>query len=115
MDAVTVVERYYDALDTHEYAAFDDLLDPAFVQQRPDRRFEGREAFVRFMRDERPNANTTHELDQIVDGGDDVAVRGRVLGDGSEAILFEFADFFDVEDGKIVRLETYSRYQVSES
>jgi ketosteroid isomerase-like protein len=107
MDAVAAVERYYDALDAHEYDALEELLSPAFVQQRPDRRFESRTAFVRFMRDERPNTETTHELERIVDDGDDVVVRGCVT-DG-EAVLFEFADFFTVEDGRIVRLETYSR------
>lgn len=108
MDAVDLVERYYDALDSHEYDAFSEILSSGFVQQRSDRRFESRGAFVRFMRDERPNKETVHELERVVDGGDDgVAVRGRVRDD--DAVLFEFADFFRIDDGRITRLDTYSR------
>jgi len=43
----------------------------------------------------------------VVVGDDRVAVRGRVTDDGTA--LFEFADFFELEDGRISRLETYSR------
>ncbi len=109
MDGKALVRRYYDALDDHEYETLEGLLDPTFVQRRPDRTFDGREAFVRFMREERPNPDTSHELDAVVaeDGGNRVAARGRVLEGETE--LFEFADFFELENGSIVRLETYSR------
>ncbi|WP_436345462.1 nuclear transport factor 2 family protein [Natronorubrum sp. FCH18a] len=107
MDSATVVRRYYDALDHHEYDALEDVIAPDFVQRRPDRTFEGRESFVRFMREDRPNPDTGHELEAVIADGDRVAVRGRVF-DG-ETELFEFADFFDLEDGRITGLETYSR------
>ncbi|RQG92798.1 nuclear transport factor 2 family protein [Natrarchaeobius halalkaliphilus] len=107
MEPTTLVRQYYDALDDHEYEALEEVLSTGFVQHRPDRTFEGRETFVRFMRDERPNPNTEHELDAIVDDGDQVAVRGRLIESGTT--LFAFADFFDLSDGRIVRLETYSR------
>ncbi|RQH01211.1 nuclear transport factor 2 family protein [Natrarchaeobius oligotrophus] len=101
------VRRYYDALDDHDYDVLEEILAPGFVQRRPDRTFESRESFVRFMRDERPNPETTHELVAVVDGGDTVAARGRLLDSGRE--LFEFADFFELETGRITELETYSR------
>ncbi|RQG96486.1 nuclear transport factor 2 family protein [Natrarchaeobius chitinivorans] len=107
MDSVDIVERYYDALDEHEYDALEELLAPGFVQRRPDRTFADRDSFVEFMREDRPNPDTTHELVSIVDGGETVAARGRVLE--SRTQLFEFADFFELEDGRIVELETYSR------
>ncbi|TYT62278.1 nuclear transport factor 2 family protein [Natrialba swarupiae] len=107
MDSRSVVRRYYDALDDHEYDALEDVLAPGFVQRRPDRSFPDRESFVRFMREGRPNPNTTHELVAIVGQGETVAARGRVLD--SDDPLFEFADFFELEDGRIVELETYSR------
>ena len=107
MESAALVRRYYDALDEHDYAALESVLAPEFVQRRPDRTFEGRESFVRFMREGRPNPDTTHELEAVVADGEAVAVRGRVL-DG-DAELFEFADFFALEDGRIVALETYSR------
>ena len=106
-ETTELVRRYYAALDGHDYDELRTLLAAEFVQVRPDRRFDDREAFVRFMRDERPNADTTHELLAVVGDDDQVAVRGRVDADGE--MLFAFADFFTVRDGHLVRLETYSR------
>jgi ketosteroid isomerase-like protein len=106
-DPAQVVERYYDALDAHRYDALADALAPSFVQQRPDRTFEGRAAFVGFMRDERPVTESTHDLEEVIADGDRVAVRGRVVDD--EEVLFAFADFFALADGQITRLDTYTR------
>ncbi|MDQ2050602.1 nuclear transport factor 2 family protein [Natronolimnohabitans sp. A-GB9] len=106
-DPVSVVKQYYRALDEHDYETLEDVLTSEFVQRRPDRTFESREAFVCFMRDARPNPDTEHELETVVADGDRVAVRGRVF-DG-ETALFEFADFFVLEDGRIGRLETYTQ------
>ncbi|WP_126662088.1 nuclear transport factor 2 family protein [Haloterrigena salifodinae] len=116
-DAASLVRDYYDALDERDYETLEDLLAPDFVQQRPDRTFEDRAAFVRFMRDDRPNPNTSHDLEAVVADGetDRVAVRGRVLDADGERTLFEFADFFELESenesesSQISRLETYSR------
>ncbi|MFC4542794.1 nuclear transport factor 2 family protein [Halosolutus amylolyticus] len=114
-DAARLVRRYYDALDDHDYETLADVLAPDFAQRRPDRTFESRAAFVRFMRDERPNPETRHELDAIVADDGRAAVRGRVIeesatdGDGERRALFEFADFFELEGDRIGRLETYSR------
>ena len=107
MDPEALVRQYYDALDRHEYDIFEDALAPEFVQRRPDRTFESRESFVRFMREDRPNPDTSHELEAVIVDGERAAARGRVL-DG-ERVLFEFADFFHIEDGRVTELETYSR------
>ncbi|AHG00216.1 hypothetical protein HALLA_16830 [Halostagnicola larsenii XH-48] len=109
MDGDALVRRYYDALDDHEYETLEGLLDPGFVQQRPDRTFESREAFVQFMREKRPNPDTSHDLVELVvdDDRGRIAARGRVLEGEQE--LFEFADFFELVGDSIVRLETYSR------
>jgi ketosteroid isomerase-like protein len=106
-DGPALVRRYYDALDDHDYDALEAVLRPEFVQQRPDRTFEDREAFVRFMAEERPSLDTRHELESPIADGDRIAVRGRVVE--GETALFEFADFFEIEGGQIYRLETYSR------
>jgi ketosteroid isomerase-like protein len=119
-DAPTVVRRYYDALDGHDYDALGDVLAPDFVQHRPDRTFDGRDAFVRFMREERPMTETRHDLrETFVDGGR-VAVRGRLL-DGDGSVLFGFVDVFALagendgrgeserRDDRISRLETYTK------
>lgn len=107
MDSAALVQRYYAALDDHEYDVLEELLAPQFTHRRPDRTLEGREAFVRFMRDGRPTPDTSHALEAVIADETNVAVRGRVLDDGTE--LLEFADFFTLEAGRIVRLETYSR------
>lgn len=113
MDAAETVRRYYDALDSHEYETLESLLAPGFVQRRPDRTFESRAEFVQFMREQRPNPDTSHDIESVLADGDHVAVRGRVR-DGDE-VLFEFADFFALDRHEttrvpvIDRLETFAR------
>jgi ketosteroid isomerase-like protein len=128
MDAATLAREYYRAIDEADYDALADLLAPGFVHERPDRTLDGRERFVRFMREERPATDTTHELDAVylsagaVDAANDadaddatgtdgdatgVAARGRLLrADGSE--WFRFVDAFAVEGGRIAGLTTYT-------
>jgi ketosteroid isomerase-like protein len=110
------VEAYYRAIDEHDYETLRSVLSPSFVQHRPDRTFEGRESFVRFMRDERPASETTHRFDGRFrrdgdaggdGGGTTVLVRGRVCADG--AVLVRFVDVFTLVDGRIERVETYTR------
>lgn len=103
---VRTVRSYYRTIDGKRYEDLRDLLAPEFVHERPDRTFEGRETFVGFMRDERPRTETGHELDRVYDGGDEIAVRGR-LCDGDER-LFGFVDVHTIEDGSIARLKTYT-------
>ncbi|MFB6304990.1 MAG: nuclear transport factor 2 family protein [Haloferacaceae archaeon] len=113
MDPLDAVRAYYAAVDAGEYGRLEELLAPDFVQRRPDRTFVGREAFVRFMRDERPRTDTEHAVDalyrRVGDEGDGVGVvaRGRVLDpDGTE--LFAFADAFEAVDGRLQSLDTYT-------
>ncbi|WP_418286372.1 nuclear transport factor 2 family protein [Halorubrum sp. DTA46] len=106
-DSASLARAYYDALDAGEYDRLEALLDPDFVQRRPDRTFEGRDRFVAFMRDERPLTDTTHVVDGVFPEGPGVAVHGRLLdADGEE--LFAFVDAFDVDDGRLTALETYA-------
>lgn len=56
---------YYRALDEGDYEALADLLAPGFVQERPDLTLEGRERFVRFVREERPRRDTSHAVDAV--------------------------------------------------
>lgn len=105
-DRERLVRDYYDALDAGDYERLRGVLDPAFVQRRSDRTFEGRDRFVAFMRDERPMTDTTHAVDAVYPEGPGVAVRGRLLdAEGDE--VFAFVDVFDVVDGRLAALETY--------
>ncbi|WP_435073037.1 nuclear transport factor 2 family protein [Halorubrum sp. HHNYT27] len=106
-DREALARAYYDALDAGDYERLSGLLHPEFVQQRPDRTFEGRDRFVAFMRDERPMTDTTHAVDAVYPSGPGVAVRGRLLdADGEE--VFAFVDVFDIADGRLTALKTYA-------
>ena len=107
VDPESLARAYYDALDAGEYGRLEALLDPEFVQRRPDRTFESRDRFVAFMRDERPLTDTTHVVDRVFPEGPGVAVHGRLLdADGEE--IFAFTDVFDVDGGRLAALETYA-------
>lgn len=100
---------YYRAIDDRRYDDLRDLLTPAFVHDRPDRTLDGRDSFVGFMRDERPRTRTSHAIDGVYTDEEDreIAVRGQLL-DGDGECLFGFVDIHTVEDGAIVRIETYT-------
>jgi ketosteroid isomerase-like protein len=100
---------YYRAIDGHDYQALSDLLTADFVHDRPDRTLDGRDRFVRFMRKERPQPDTTHHLDRLyepVDGAGELVARGRLEGPDGD-VLFGFVDVFTVDDG-ITHLRTYT-------
>ncbi|AGN02739.1 hypothetical protein L593_14000 [Salinarchaeum sp. Harcht-Bsk1] len=107
MDAEALARRYYAAIDDGEYDDLREVLAPAFTQVRGDRTFEDRESFVAFMRDDRPETDTTHEIEHVTADGDRVVVEGtlrRANGD----VWFRFADAFDVENGRLASLRTYT-------
>jgi len=113
---------YYDAIDAGDYEALSDLLAPGAVHDRPDRTIEGRETLVAFMREGRPNRDTSHEVVSVLtavedDGGDQgrgdrdadaVAVEGRLFDAGGDP-MFGFVDVFSFDDGRIAEIRTYTR------
>ncbi|WP_266078897.1 nuclear transport factor 2 family protein [Haladaptatus caseinilyticus] len=105
MDSEVVVRGYYDAIDAHDYETFEGLLAPDVVHDRPDRTIDGRETLVTFMRDDRPNKRTTHEISSVSGNGTTTVVEGRLLdSDGEE--LFTFEDEFTLVDGRITNIRT---------
>ncbi|NIB99746.1 nuclear transport factor 2 family protein [Halobacterium sp. R2-5] len=107
MDDDALAQAYYDAIDAGDYDALRDLLAPDFEHVRLDMTLSGREAFVSFMRDDRPKTDTRHVVDAVYDGAEGVAARGRLL-DANGGELFAFVDVFDVADGEIAGLTTYA-------
>jgi ketosteroid isomerase-like protein len=109
MSARSSVRSYYAAIDEDRYDDLHDLLAPGFGHERPDRTFDGRETFVKFMRDDRPRTETTHEIDAVYadETQSEFAVRGRLL-DSDDERLFGFVDVHTVEDGAIARVHTYT-------
>jgi ketosteroid isomerase-like protein len=108
MDQATAARAYYRALDEHDYDLLTDVLAESFAHDRPDRRIEGRERFVRFMREERPQTDTSHPVDGVYTGETGVVVEGRLLdGDGEQ--ITTFADAFSFVDGEIDLIRTYTK------
>lgn len=113
MDRIERARAYYESLDRHEYERLGSLLAPGFVHERPDLLLDGRDRFVQFMREERPDPNTTHEVDAIYESRERVAVTGRLYtADG--ALLSTFLDDFAFTEGEpaapvIQSITTYSR------
>jgi ketosteroid isomerase-like protein len=110
MDPADVVRSYYATVDEHDYDALYELLGPDFVHDRPDRTIKGRDRFVAFMRDERPNTETTHELAEVYANGvrTEFVVRGELLDADGEP-LFAFADVHAVDGGLIESVLTFVR------
>jgi len=107
-DGPALAREYYRAIDAGDYEALRAVLDPEFVHRRGDRTLDGRTAFVQFMREGRPETDTTHEVEAVYDGPGGVAVRGRLRrADGSP--WFEFVDAFEVRGGALAGLRTYTR------
>ncbi|WP_049969504.1 nuclear transport factor 2 family protein [Haladaptatus cibarius] len=108
MNSEVVVRGYYDAIDAHDYETFEGLLTPDVVHERPDRTIEGRATLVTFMRDDRPNKQTTHEIAEISANGAKAMVEGRLLDSDGEQ-LFAFEDEFSIADGRIAKIRTRTR------
>ncbi|SEW21334.1 nuclear transport factor 2 family protein [Halobacterium jilantaiense] len=106
MHADGLVQAYYDAIDDGDYDALREVLAPEFEHVRPDRTLSGREEFVAFMRDDRPQTDTAHVLDAVYEGRNGVAARGRLLDADGE--IFAFVDVFDVSTGVVQHLRTYT-------
>lgn len=114
-DPETLVSSYYRAIDDGEYDRLAALLTAGFSQVREDMTIEGRAAFVQFMREERPETDTCHDIEAIYldPSKTDVAaaVRGRLFRpDGS--VGFGFVDVFDCADGRLDALVTYTNRRV---
>lgn len=108
MDRTEIAGAYYEALDEHAYEQLSELLAEDIRHVRPDRIFDGRDAFVRFMHEERPQPDTSHVVNRVFepDGADhSVAVQGTLVDDGTE--ITGFVDVFSFESGRIATIETY--------
>ncbi|MEF8936739.1 nuclear transport factor 2 family protein [Halobacteriaceae archaeon SHR40] len=105
----STARAYYDALDSHDYDRLESLLAPDFVHDRPEMTLDGRERFVQFMREERPETETSHPIDRIYRTGeaDELAIRGRLVEKDGRT-LTGFVDVFSFGSDGIVRIETYT-------
>ena len=107
MDRRELARAYYEAIDADEYERLRGLLADDFRQERGDMTLDGVDAFVRFMREERPETDTTHAVEAVYGSSDGVAVEG-VLRRADGSVWFRFVDVFRVEDGRVALLRTYT-------
>lgn len=111
MSQTELVERYYEAIDAMDADGLAAVLAPEFRHDRSDRTIEGRERFVEFMMNDRPQTDTVHAVDTLflpANDGDEVAAHGRLFADDGEE-LFAFVDLFTVAEGAIVGLRTFTK------
>ncbi|WP_255150983.1 nuclear transport factor 2 family protein [Halorarius halobius] len=107
MDPAAAARDYYDAIDSGEYDRLRGLLADEFVHDRPDRVIDGADAFVAFMREDRPRTDTDHVLEELYVAAERVAVEGRlVAADGDP--MFGFVDTFEFDGDRIRRIRTYT-------
>jgi len=108
MDQSTLVAEYYRCLDAEEYETLRSILHPEFVQHRPDRSFDGRAAFVEFMANGRPQTETTHSVESLLESTASLAAYGRLF-DADDSELFSFIDVFRFDgNGRILAVDTFS-------
>ncbi|MFB6113427.1 MAG: nuclear transport factor 2 family protein [Halodesulfurarchaeum sp.] len=119
MDAVSVIREYYRTIDEGDYETLSSILTESFTQERSDRRFDGRDSFVAFMKDERPRTDTEHDIDRIFETStredesgasqdDEIAVEGAVYYPDGER-WFGFVDVFEIKDDRLASLRTYTK------
>jgi len=108
-DPADRVRSFYHALDEHDYDRLASLLASDFVHDRPGLTLDGRDRFVQFMREERPNRETSHPIDAIYrDGDGELAARGRLLDETGEQ-LTAFVDVFELGEAGFESVRTYTR------
>lgn len=109
MDGPALTREYYRSIDADDYETLASLLAEEFVHERPDRTLSGRERFVQFMREERPETDTEHVIDSVyrTEDGGRVAAEGRLLRADGET-WFGFVDTFDIDGETIADIRTYT-------
>lgn len=108
-----IVKIYYRSLDNHKYDKLKDILYPEFTHYRPDRTIETRKSFISFMKNQRPNKNTTHKIDEIYTKKKEIAIKGQLQKNQNKK-LFEFIDVFTFTQKtktKIKQIKTYTKTQ----
>lgn len=106
-DPASLARGHYEDLDAGDYPGLRDRLTPDFQHVRGDQTLAGRDRFIRFMRDDRPETDTTHEIETVYGNDDEIAVRGRLRrSDGS--VWFGFVDVFSLDGDRFAELVTYT-------
>ncbi|MES3516800.1 MAG: nuclear transport factor 2 family protein [Natronomonas sp.] len=101
-----VVREYYRCIDEDDYERLRSILTADFVHDRPDMTLEDRNAFVSFMREERPDPDTEHVVEAVYDGDGRAAAEGRLLR-SDDSVWFRFVDTFEFDGDEVASVRTY--------
>jgi ketosteroid isomerase-like protein len=107
MTRAETARTYYRSLDSHDYDTLATILADSFRHERPDRTIDGPDRFVAFMRDERPQTETSHPIDGIWHEAEQVVVQG-CLRDADGDVITGFVDIFAFDEAAISRIRTYT-------
>ena len=106
----TLVHDLFRAIDGREFERLREVCHPGIVYERPGyEAFSGIDRLLTFYRDERVIASGDHHLTAVLVDDSFGACWGRFIGkhrDGSD-IDVEFADTYEIEDGKIRRRKSF--------
>jgi uncharacterized protein len=106
----SLVHDLFQAIDTRNFERLREICHPEITYERPGyEAFVGIERLLKFYREERVIASGEHHLTAVLVDDTHAACWGRFLGahrNGS-AIDVEFADTYEVEDGRIRRRKTF--------
>lgn len=104
LDPGAVVRAIWQRTESRDWHGVAELIDPAFVCEWPEsrERFMGREAWITM------NVNYPSDwhivVDDVVAQGDSVASRVRVSDENG---VFHASSFWQLRDGRVVRLTEY--------
>lgn len=108
--ASTLVHDLFQAIDTRSFERLRDICHSDVTYERPGyEAFVGIERLLKFYREERVIASGDHLLTAVVIDETHGACWGRFLGahrNGSD-IDVEFADTYEIEDGRILRRKSF--------
>jgi uncharacterized protein len=108
--STSLVHDLFQAIDSRSFERLRELCHPDVTYERPGYEpFVGIDRLLKFYREERVIASGDHHLTAVVVEGANGACWGRFLGahrDGSD-IDVEFADTYQIEDGRIRRRKSF--------
>jgi ketosteroid isomerase-like protein len=106
----SLVHDLFRAIDTRDFERLREICHPEVTYERPGyEAFVGIERLLKFYREERVIASGEHHLTAVLVDDTHAACWGRFLGvhrNGSD-IDVEFADTYEVEDGRIRRRKSF--------
>lgn len=106
----TFVHELFRVIDSRDFDRLREICHPDVVYERPGYEpFRGIDRLLQFYRDERIIASGAHHLTAVLASGTHGACWGRFLGlhRNGAPLDVEFADTYELEDGRIRRRKSF--------